>query len=70
MKLWRITSFQPHGVFWQWHKTKADALKAIPQLMEDAEIGRDSIEVEAVEVPTRKAELVCWLNANAPDHNG
>lgn len=73
MKLYRVTCIHPHeGTCYTWAGTQAAARQARKEMKDVLLAGYDDVEVTTVpvEIPTKKADLVGWLNTNYTRHNG
>lgn len=73
MKFWRMDWFDPHmGHRIAWSTTKAGALKDKRELVKEngGAIWTLEAEIESVNVPTKRAELLDWLNFHCNSDNG
>jgi hypothetical protein len=50
-----------------WHGTHRAAVAKRIALMEDYELLRKEVEIDEVNVPTRKSDLIAWLNKGGLD---
>lgn len=67
MKLWRAWHHDPsEGRCYVW----ASSERAVKQLARNDWGPLTAVEIERVEIPTTKAELVDWLNKNFSRDNG
>lgn len=62
MKLYRVSFAADAGEVGTWAGTQADASKARTDFMQKYGLKRKEIHIEDVEVPTRKEDLLAWLN--------
>lgn len=63
MKLYKTTVVNEDDRTVSWQGTQADAASARKKAMDDGAKRKD-VTTEDVEVPTDKAGLLAWLNAN------
>lgn len=62
MKLYRVSFTADADEIGTWVGTQSDASKARTDFMEKYGLKRKEIHIEDVEVPTKKEELLAWLN--------
>ena len=65
MKLYKTTVVNEADRTVSWQGTQADAASVRKRAMDDGAKRKD-VTTEDVEVPTDKAGLLAWLNANQP----
>jgi hypothetical protein len=71
MKLFRVDMFEPDGVFYSWHKTRADAEQALNQWRaEGSGDHEDAGYAEPVNIPADRDGLLAWLNRHFASDNG
>lgn len=72
MKLWRATYYDNNGLGTciEWHATKRAAEQAMRKALENGEGSTDDHGIDYVDVPTKKAEMIRWLNQNCNSNNG
>ena len=74
MKLWRCTVYSvDDGTCLSWHASKREAdirLRVEKQFDKKGTHKDDFDRVEPVDVPTKKAGLIEWLNSNLDRDNG
>lgn len=74
MKLWQLTIHDPEVGLATWYFTsKADGLNAWSRLRKAAKEDDQSLishGLTQVEVPTKRADLIKWLNMNAVTQDG
>lgn len=72
MRLHRVKFHDPdQGEALFWFGTKREAQQKLRQLQKDRTHEQQGAEeVEQVEVPTKKEELISWLNTNLDRNNG
>ncbi len=70
MNLWRaVFTDAERGLTYSWHTSKRGAARTLAELRRASE--SQGVEgVERVAVPTKRSELVDWLNANLHFDNG
>lgn len=72
MKIYRCTIYSAHeGAMLSWHASRREAERRLRH--EQRERGEPAIGpegVDAIDVPTDKAGLICWLNAHVDSDNG
>lgn len=64
MKLYRITYTRPNALAMtvRWAGTQADATHTRMDVMAQDGLKRKEIGIEDIEIPTKKEELLAWLN--------
>lgn len=64
MKLYRITYTRPNApaMTVRWAGTQADATHIRMDVMAQDGLKRKEIGIEDIEIPTKKEELLAWLN--------
>ena len=60
MKLWRVEFQDEDGVLWNWHPSKQEAYRDALRVTRN---GAERVHVGPVDFPSRKADLIRWLNA-------
>lgn len=73
MKLHRIRIIHPQeGTCYVWCGSHLEVRQQKAELKNTLMAGleKDAMTIERVEIPTKKADFVAWLNANFDRHNG
>lgn len=70
MKLYRTSLYGEDGLHFSWHTSKAKALDALREHCHYKGEEPDETDVEAINVPTTRRQLIAFLNGHANSGNG